>query len=136
MGPSGISLRADGRSLAARGNRRAVQAGGAEPAILWQVLDLPADMEYKPVAGIEEVAQVLRRAVTEKEFIADDRFTAADVMIGSTIRWGTALMPVLPRYPELLAYWERLEQRPGWQRAHEADQKIMSAGRKDANARQ
>jgi len=38
-----------------------------------------------------------------------------------------ALMPVLPRYPELLAYWERLEQRPGWRRAHEADQKIMSA---------
>ena len=99
----------------------------AEPAVLWETLDLPADMEYKPFAGVEEVAAVLRDAIGDREFILEDRFTAADVMIGTTVMWGTRLMPVMPQHPELMAYWERLEQRPGWQRASAQDQKIMAA---------
>ncbi len=60
-------------------------------------------------------------------YIVGDRFTAADVMIGSCIMWGLKLMPVLPEHPELVDYWARLEQRPAWQRASAADQKIMAS---------
>jgi glutathione S-transferase len=98
-----------------------------EPAILWQTLDLPGDMEYRPFADLAEVADVLRDAVRGREFIVGGRFTAADVMVGSSIMWGTQLMPVLPRHPELLEYWARLEQRPAWQRSFGEDQKIMQA---------
>ncbi len=99
----------------------------AEPAIIWQSLNLPDDMEYKPFAEVEEVARVLADALRGREFIAGDRMSAADVMIGATIMWGTQLMPVMPPLPELTEYWARLEQRPAWQRSFGEDQKIMAA---------
>ncbi|MEM8766115.1 MAG: glutathione S-transferase [Pseudomonadota bacterium] len=97
----------------------------AEPAVLWEALSLPKDMENPPFAAMEDVARVLADAVRGREFIVGDHFTAADVMIGSTIMWGTQLMPVLPRHPELLEYWAGLEQRPAWQKSFAEDQKIM-----------
>ena len=51
----------------------------------------------------------------------------ADVMMGATIMWGTQLMSMLPAHPEIVEYWQRLEQRPAWQHACGADQKIMAA---------
>lgn len=99
----------------------------AEPAVLWKTLQLPDDVEYKPFADLEDVARVLADAVRGREFIVGDHFSAADVMIGSMIMWGTQLMPVLPPHPELTEYWARLEQRPAWQRSFGEDQKLMAA---------
>jgi glutathione S-transferase len=99
----------------------------AEPSVLWEALPLPEDLEYKPFAPVQDVAQVLATAVRGREFIVGDRMTAADVLIGGAIMWGTQLMPVLPPLPELLEYWARLEQRPAWQRAYGEDLKIMAA---------
>ena len=62
-----------------------------------------------------------------REFIVGDHFSAVDVMMGASIMWGTRLMPVMPKHPELLEYWSRLEQRPAWQRSFGEDQKIMQA---------
>ena len=62
-----------------------------------------------------------------REFIVGDHFSAADVMVGASIMWGTQLMSVMPKHPELLAYWARLEQRPAWQRSFGEDQKIILA---------
>ncbi len=99
----------------------------AEPAILWKALGkVVTEVDYKPFAEVEEVANTLADAVRGKEFIVGDRFTAADVMVGTTIMWGTELMPVLPRLPELTDYWGRLSQRPAWQRASSEDQKHMT----------
>ena len=100
----------------------------AEPAVLWKALGkVVTDVDYKPFAEVEEVASTLQSVLHGREFIVGDHFTAADVMIGSTIMWGLRLMPVMPALPELVAYWEKLEQRPAYQRANEVDQKIMSA---------
>lgn len=99
----------------------------AEPAILWQTLQLPEDAEYRPFADMEDVARVLADAVKDREFIVGDHFSAADVMIGSLIMWGTQLMPVLPPHPELLEYWSRLEKRPAWQRSFGEDRKLIAA---------
>ena len=100
----------------------------AEPSILWQALgEVKAENDYLPFADIESVADTLVSAVKEKEFVVGDHFTAADVMIGMTIMWGTQLMPVLPKRPEIVAYWERLGQRPAWQRASAKDQATMAA---------
>ena len=70
---------------------------------------------------------MLATAVRGREFIVGDHMTAADVLVGSTVMWGTQLFPVLPRLPELLEYWSRLEARPAWQRAFGEDQKLMAA---------
>lgn len=98
----------------------------AEPAILWRALgDVETAADYRPFAEVEDVASTLRSAVAGKEFVVGDHFTVADIMIGATIMWGTRLMPVLPAHPELVEYWERLEQRPAWQRAFAEDRRIM-----------
>jgi glutathione S-transferase len=99
-----------------------------EPAVLWKTLgSVVTDVDYQPFAELDTVARTLQSAVRDREFIVGEHFTAADVMIGSSIMWGLQLMPVMPAHPELVAYWGRLEQRPGWQRASSADQKIMAA---------
>jgi len=99
-----------------------------EPAVIWR--NLPASKEaaeYQPFADLDAVAAVLADTLRGREFIVGDHFSAADVMIGASIMWGTQLMPVMPRHPEILEYWARLEQRPAWQRSFGEDQKIMQA---------
>jgi glutathione S-transferase len=98
----------------------------AEPSVIWQSMNLPDDLEYKPFAEVEDVARVLADALRGREFIVGGHMSAADVMIGSTVFWRTRLMPVLPPLPELTEYWERLEQRPAWQRSFGVDQKLMA----------
>jgi glutathione S-transferase len=53
------------------------------------------------------------------------RFTAADVVIGSGLRWGT-MFNLMPRLPEFAGYIERLEARPALQRANERDAKLQA----------
>jgi glutathione S-transferase len=89
----------------------------AEPSILWQALGCnAADPDYKPFAELDSVASTLQQALHNGEFIVGDQFTAADVMIGSTLYWGLTLMPVFPKIPELITYWEGLARRPAWQK--------------------
>ncbi|MGE5261628.1 MAG: glutathione S-transferase, partial [Actinomycetota bacterium] len=45
-----------------------------------------------------------------------EQFTAADVVMGSTIRWGM-MFNLIPKRPEFEAYVARLQQRPALQRA-------------------
>ena len=84
-----------------------------EPAIVSKAFGL-THPDYQPFADIEVVAETLRLALDGKKFIVGNRFTAADIAIGSAIYWGLELMPVLPRHPELVEYWERLAERPAW----------------------
>lgn len=96
----------------------------AEPAIMWQLLgDIQTPGDYRPFAPIDEVADTLKQTVSGREFIVGHSFTAADVIVGSTIWWGLELMPALPRHPELVSYWQGLEKRPAWQRASEGDER-------------
>ena len=98
----------------------------AEPAILRQAMgDL--DIDYEPWSDVETVAQTLADAVRGKSYVVAGRFTAADVMLGTTIMWGTQLMPVLPALPEITEYWQRLSQREAWQRASQHDFALMEA---------
>ena len=91
----------------------------AEPSVLWRALELKAaNPDYKPFADLDDVAATLQQALKGKEFIVGDKFTAADVMIGSTLFWGLNLMPVFPELPELTSYWERLGRREAWQKVH------------------
>ena len=87
----------------------------AEPSILWEALDCKAaDPDSKPFAELDSVASTLQQALRGKEFIVGDQFTAADVMVGSTLFWGLNLMPVFPKLPEIVSYWEGLEKREAW----------------------
>ena len=63
-----------------------------------------------------EVARVLEQALTGRPFILGERFSAADVMIGSTLSWAQ-FVGLLEGHSELEAYVRRLSERPAFQRA-------------------
>ena len=65
-------------------------------------------------------------AVAKGPWLMGEQFTAADVIVGSTIRWGT-MFKLLPERPEFTAYAARMAARPAAQRA-EAKDKEMGGG--------
>jgi glutathione S-transferase len=70
----------------------------------------------KGKAAFAQVAGVLEQALTGKTFILGEQFSAADVMIGSTLAWA-GFMGLLNGHPELEGYVKRLAERPAFQRA-------------------
>ena len=85
-----------------------------EPAVVTTALGM-THTDYQPFADVQVIASTLQQALDGREYIVGDHFTAADIAIGSAIYWGLNLMPVLPKHPQLVEYWQRLEQRPAWQ---------------------
>lgn len=65
-------------------------------------------------------AKVLAAGLGRREFIVDDRFTAADILIAHTLTWALAFELPL-EHDHLKAYAERLLSRPAWGRAHERE---------------
>ncbi len=64
-----------------------------------------------------EVARVLTTTLTGKSYLVDDTFSAADIMVGSTLTW-CRFLGLLDDTPVLREYVERLTQRPAFQRAY------------------
>jgi glutathione S-transferase len=63
-----------------------------------------------------EVAEVITNALAGKPFLLGDQFSAADVMIGSTMVWAQ-MLGMLGEWPVLAEYAQRLSARPAFQRA-------------------
>jgi glutathione S-transferase len=68
---------------------------------------------------------VVAKAIEKGPWLMGEQFTAADVVVGSNVRWGTMFNLIPPR-PEFAAYAARIAARPAAQRA-EAKDKEMSA---------
>jgi glutathione S-transferase len=69
---------------------------------------------------------VLAKAVGRDPYLMGEQFTAADVVIGSTLRWGM-MFKLVPERPEFMAYVARLQERPALQRAVALDQDLAAA---------
>jgi glutathione S-transferase len=69
---------------------------------------------------------VIAQAVAKGPYLLGEQFTAADVVIGSNIRWGM-IFKMIPERPEFTAYAARLAQRPAAQRATKADEALAAA---------
>ena len=72
------------------------------------------------------VLNVLEGAVEPGPYLMGDHFTAADIVIGSDLRWA-GWMNVLPDRPVLKAYVARLEERTALKRADALDNEISTA---------
>jgi glutathione S-transferase len=68
---------------------------------------------------------VLEAAVSAHPYIAGDRFTAADVYVGSAVGWGT-MFGTLPKREAFTAYFERLTGREAFQRAAAKDDALVA----------
>jgi glutathione S-transferase len=74
----------------------------------------------------DTVMDVVAKAVQPGPCIMGEQFTAADVVIGSMLRWGM-MFDLVPKRPEFAAYVGRLEQRPALQRATALDRELAAA---------
>src|SRR3954466_16342220 len=66
------------------------------------------------------------KAVERGPWLMGEQFTAADVVIGSNVRWGT-IFKLIPERPEFTAYAARIAARPAAQRADEREKAFAAA---------
>ncbi|NNM77413.1 glutathione S-transferase family protein [Sphingomonas sp. ID1715] len=101
-------------------------AGPVEAAVINHSLGVQIAPEKKMMVGYgdyDTVVDVLDRHFSEHEWAAGDRFTAADVYLGSQVLWGTQF-GTLPKRDSFDAYAARLTGRPAAVRAKEIDAKL------------
>lgn len=88
---------------------------------------VPKGQLEKRRAGYGDLADVLgaiTKHLEQNDFIADGRFTAADVFIGSQIGWGMQF-GTIPASATLAAYWARLKDRPALKAANDKDNALI-----------
>jgi glutathione S-transferase len=68
---------------------------------------------------------VIAEAVTKAPYLMGDQFTAADVVIGSNIRWGM-LFKMVPERKEFVDYVARLTARPAAKQADHKDKELAA----------
>ncbi|MCJ8157189.1 glutathione S-transferase family protein [Sphingomonas sp. LaA6.9] len=104
-------------------------AGPLEAAIMDRTLGVEVPDDKKMMAGYgcyDDAVNALEQAVTGRQFIARDRFSAADVYVGSHIMWGTQF-GTLPKKPAFETYIAGLSTRPAFIRASALDDAAMPA---------
>jgi glutathione S-transferase len=69
---------------------------------------------------------VIAKAVTPGPFLMGDKFTAADVVIGANLRWGT-IFKLIPERKEFADYVARFVDRPAARRAQAKDEELAKA---------
>ncbi len=102
-------------------------AGPVEAAVTSKSLGLLPPPEKAGMVGygsFEAVMDGLEHAVRDRPFILGERFSAADVYVGSQIGWGLMFGSIEKR-PAFEAYSARLRERPAARRAAELDDVLM-----------
>jgi len=101
--------------------------GCIEPA----VIDRAAPRKEEARRGMlgygdfDTTMNVVAEAVEKGPYLMGEQFTAADVVVGSHIRWGT-MFKLIPERPEFAAYSSRLAARPAAQRADAKDKEYAA----------
>lgn len=102
-------------------------AGPLESAVTNKSMGWEPKDDQKATVGFgsfDLARETLIKAVSGPAFVTGDRFTAADVYIGSQVGWGLQF-GTIPTSPELEAYRDRVYARPAWVRANELDNALM-----------
>lgn len=71
--------------------------------------------------------RAVEQAVEQRDWLTADRFTAADVAVGYALMLSAHLEMESQWGPATQAYWQRLQQRPAFQRALQAEQQTARA---------
>lgn len=103
-------------------------AGPVEAAVASKAFGFSAAPEAARSLGYGtygDAMDTLEYAVSQSEYLAGDRFSAADVYVGSQILWGLQFGTIEKR-PAFEAYGARLAARPAAQRAKQIDDELMA----------
>jgi len=74
----------------------------------------------------ETAMDVAARGVAAGRYLMGEQFTAADVVVGSTLRWGM-MFKLIPERPEFTSYVGRLGERDALKRSEAKDKELMPA---------
>jgi glutathione S-transferase len=103
-------------------------AGPAEQAITNKSFGVAPDERQQRMAGygtFDLMVDVLEKAVSQHDYIAGDRFTAADVYAGSQVAWGKQFGS-LPQRDAFDTYLARILARPAYKHAAEIDDALIA----------
>lgn len=106
-------------------------AGPFEAATTNKSLGVQVPHERAPMVGygsFAAVMDVVEGAVREREYLIGDKFTAADVYVGSQIGFGL-MFGSIDKRPVFEQYWARISARPAAIRAKNIDDALMPAPR-------
>lgn len=94
-----------------------------EPAILDRAFPRKEDAPRAALGygDFDSAMDTVAKAVTPGPFLLGDQFTAADLVIGSTIRWATTFK-LIPERKEFTDYIARFSDRPAAKRAQAKDE--------------
>ncbi len=109
-------------------------AGPVEAAVSNKAfgLDVPPDRARSIGYGTyADAMDTLEYALTRSDYVAGDRFSAADVYVGSQVLWGLQFGTIEKR-PAFEAYGARLTARPAARRANDIDDALMAEMQKPA----
>src|ERR1700738_1369115 len=107
-------------------------AGPVESAVIDKSLGFGIAVEREGMVGygnIERALAALEGALYRTEYIAGDRFTAADVYVGSMIGWGMMFRGIDKR-PAFERYWSLVSTRPAAIRAKAIDDGLVEERKK------
>jgi glutathione S-transferase len=102
--------------------------GCMEPA----VIDRASPRQEEPKRAMlgygdfDTTMNTVAQAIAKVPWLMGDQFTAADVVVGSQIRWGT-MFKLIPERQEFVDYVARMAERPAAKRAEAKDKKLAAA---------
>ena len=103
-------------------------AGPVEAAVSNQAMGWVPSPERERMFGygnFDRVVSVLDELFSARDFVCGNRFTSADVYVGSQIMFPMQFK-MLPERTSFLKYRDRLRQRDAYRRANEIDEKLIA----------
>ncbi|MCY4006227.1 MAG: glutathione S-transferase family protein [Rhodobacteraceae bacterium] len=103
-------------------------AGPLEQAVTANSLEIDMPADKAPMLGFGTYADaigVLEGHFNDNDYVCGERFTMADVYVGSHVEWGTSFGS-LPERPSFKAYIERIMVREAHKRARAIDQELIA----------
>jgi glutathione S-transferase len=98
-----------------------------EPAIVDRSMKRePAPPSTCPYGTFESMLDTLASALRKGPYLLGDRFTAADVLWGTALRWTTGFK-LVPELPEITSYVARVNDRPAFVRVAALEAELAAA---------
>ena len=107
-------------------------AGPTEQAIVGKSMGWEVPAEREGMVGFGSLARVLdtlEAHFDSSEWVCGERFTMADVYVGSQVDWGLTFGSIPPR-PAFAAYTERVQARHAYKTAKAIDNELIQEARK------
>ncbi len=95
-----------------------------EPAVMDRYTKHEPPKSMSPYGDFDGVMTLINKQLAAGPYMLGARFTAADVLWGTSLRWTTSF-GLVPMTPEIAAYLERIGSRPSVARVAETDKQLL-----------